>query len=145
MSTAKKFFSAAEKNAIVNAIRKAESQTSSEIRVHVEDNCESDVINRAIAVFNKIGMQKTPLRNAVLIYIAVADRKFAVIGDEAMNNKVAPDYWTTISMQLGNSFKNGHYGKGVMDAIETIAATLSAHFPILKSDTNDLPDDISFE
>jgi uncharacterized membrane protein len=90
-------------------------------------------------------MDNTPFRNGVLIYIAVKDRKFAIIGDEAINNKVAENFWQETSAQLLENFKAGNYCNGIITAVETIGEILIKYFPDLEDiQTNKLPDDISF-
>src|SRR5574344_1289405 len=60
-----------DENMIVAAIKKAELNTSGEIRVHIESECkEGNPLARAIYVFNMLGMYKTAARNGVLIYVA---------------------------------------------------------------------------
>lgn len=146
MASASNFFSDAEKDAVVSAIRKVEMHTSGEIRVHVDDRCDQDAFDRAVKVFQHLKMDKKPFRNAVLIYVAVKDRKFSVIGDEALHHKVGNDYWKTISQQLHVDFAAGNYGNGIIKAIETIGTTLSKYFPnVDELDRNELSDDISFE
>ncbi len=145
MSSAKNFFTEDEKNAVIDAIRKVEISTSGEIRVHVDDYCKEDVFKRTVKVFEELQMHKTPFRNAVLIYIAVKDKKFAIIGDEAINQKVAASFWNETSNQLQENFKVGNYCNGIIIAIQSIGEILITHFPDLEDiQTNKLPDDISF-
>ncbi len=146
MASAKNFFTETEKDAIVAAIRKAELHTSGEIRVHVDDRCDQEVYDRAIKVFQHLNMDRKPFRNAVLIYVAVKDKKFAVIGDEALHEKVGSDYWKQITQQLHNDFKEGQFGNGILKSVGTIGNTLARYFPdVDELDRNELPDDISFE
>ncbi len=49
---------------------------------------KGDVLDRAAWLFKKLGMHKTAERNGVLFYLAVKDRKFAIIGDAGINAKV---------------------------------------------------------
>lgn len=146
MASAIDFFNEAEKDAIVAAIRNVEMQTSGEIRVHIDDRCDKDAFDRAVNIFQHLNMDKTPFRNGVLIYVAVKDRKFSVIGDEALHHKVGNDYWKEISHQLHTDFASGNYGDGIIKAVNTIGATLAKYFPTVDElDRNVLPDDISFE
>jgi uncharacterized membrane protein len=146
MASAKDFFREDERNAIVDAIRKVEMNTSGEIRVHIEDLCKEDVFEKAVKIFHTLNMEKTPFRNAVLIYVAVKDRKFAVIGDEAIHNKVEAAYWEKISQHLLENFRSGNYANGIIHTVETIGETLVSYFPDIDAlDKNNLPDDISFE
>lgn len=146
MASAKDFFNDAEKDAIVSTIRKVELHTSGEIRVHIDDRCDEEAYDRAVNVFNYLHMDKTTFRNGVLIYIAVKDRKFAVIGDKAIDKKVDNDFWRNITQQLHNEFVEQHYSNGIINAIETIGKTLVKYFPdVDELDRNELQNDISFE
>ncbi|UCH13805.1 MAG: TPM domain-containing protein, partial [Bacteroidales bacterium] len=71
------FFTQEEKESIKKSIAEAELNTSGEIRVHIEGVCANDVLDRAAYVFEKLDMHKTELRNGVLFYLAVKNRKFA--------------------------------------------------------------------
>ena len=85
---ARDFLSEKDKADILAAISDAESQTSGEIRLHVESRCKADVLDRAAAVFATLGMHKTELRNGVLFYLATTDRQFAILGDGGINAAV---------------------------------------------------------
>src|SRR4051794_22870662 len=88
------FFGADEQQLIIEAIRDAEKQTSGEVKVHIEKKCtHPDVMERAKEVFGMLHMHETEARNGVLFYLAYEDRKFAVIGDKGIYEKVAPDFW----------------------------------------------------
>lgn len=146
MASAKDFFNDAEKETVVAAIRNAELHTSGEICVHLDDRCDGNPYNRAIKVFMHLNMDKKPFRNAVLIYVAVKDKKCSVIGDVALHEKVGNDYWKNIIHTLSANFKNGQYEQGIIHAITTIGATLAFYFPNVDDlDRNTLPDEISFE
>lgn len=67
----KKFFTPPERTSIAAAIYEMESRTSGEIRLHVEERVKGDVMKRARFVFSRLGMHRTKLRNAVLIYLAI--------------------------------------------------------------------------
>lgn len=92
----KNFFSESDKKSIQEAISEAELNTSGEIRVHIDAKCAEDVKLHAIEVFGKLKMHETAMRNGVLFYLAVEDRKFAIIGDEGINKVVPADFWDNI-------------------------------------------------
>src|SRR3546814_4804526 len=70
---------------VKTAIREAEKQTSGEIRVCAEAHCPEEILDRAAWYFDQLHMQKTASRNGVLIYMALEDRQFAIIGDAGIN------------------------------------------------------------
>lgn len=142
---AEKLFTKAEKEKIVAAIKSAELKTSGEIQVHLENHCKGDVLDRAADVFEMLKMHKTKLRNGVLFYLAVADHKFAILGDGGINAVVPDDFWENIKSEMIKHFKEGQFTSGLIRGIEMSGQALQAHFPYdADSDENELSDEISF-
>lgn len=138
-------FTEAEKQEITNAIKEAELNTSGEIRVHIEKSCPGDVLDRAAFIFEKLKMHKTKLRNGVLFYLAVKDRKFAILGDAGINARVPEGFWDEVKELMVAHFKNGELAKGLEEGIKMAGEQLKAYFPWQKDDVNELSDEISFE
>ena len=138
------FFSKEEQAHILASIREAELNTSGEIRVHIETECKEDVLDRAAWLFEKLGMKKTAERNGVLFYLAINDRKFAILGDAGINAKVPAGFWDEIKEILKKNFGEGHFVKGLSEGISLAGIQLQAHFPYVKADVNELSDEISF-
>ena len=90
-------------------------------------------------------MHETAERNGVLFYLAVKDRKFAIIGDEGINQKVPLDFWDHIKSDMSRSFKEGLFTEGLCNAIKEAGKQLKAHFPYSHDDKNELSDEISFD
>ncbi|WP_296701837.1 TPM domain-containing protein [Algoriphagus sp.] len=142
---AEKLFSSADKKAIVTAIQSAEVSTSGEIQVHIESRCKGDVLDRAVVVFDKLKMYQTQDRNGVLFYLAVEDKKFAILGDSGINDVVPEHFWENIKEQMTNRFKAGEFTQGLIEGIKEAGTQLGKHFPYQgDSDINELPDEISF-
>ena len=138
-------FSEKEKEAIVNAIKAAELNTSGEIRVHIEDHFkENNVLDRAVKVFAELGMHKTELRNGVLFYLAITDRKFAIIGDAGINQKVPKDFWDNIKERMASKFREGLFTDGLTEGLYLAGEQMKQHFPRAIDDVNELSDEISF-
>jgi uncharacterized membrane protein len=144
MPGARNFFTPEQKRQIVEAIQKAEHATSGEIRVHLEEYCSGDVLDRAAYLFETLGMSQTAARNGVLIYLAVKDRKFAIVGDAGINAVVEQHYWEDVKHMLAEHFKRGEYISGLTKAIERTGNKLKKHFPFQANDVNELSDEISF-
>jgi uncharacterized membrane protein len=138
------FFSKQEKEDIQQAIMNAELDTSGEIRVHIENTVAGDVMDRAAFIFKQLGMNKTEQRNGVLIYLAVKNRRFAIIGDSGIHKVVPENYWNDIKAGMLNHFRENRFTEGLIDAIISTGAQLKKHFPHQHNDVNELPDDISF-
>lgn len=133
-----------EKEAIVKAIQEAERNTSGEIRVHLENHCKINVLDRAAEVFGTIGMHETTLRNGVLFYLAMKDHQFAILGDSGINEKVPEHFWEDIRDFMVGKFREGKYVEGLSEGIKMAGQQLKKHFPYQANDRNELSDDISF-
>ncbi len=144
MSSAKDFFSPGDREAIRQAVLHAESDTSGEIRVHVENTCRGDVLDRTAFVFGQLKMHRTKHRNGVLIYLAVKDRKFAIIGDAGINRRVPENFWDDIRQKMEGKFRENRFSEGLAEGITEVGHHLKKFFPHMKDDVNELPDDISF-
>jgi uncharacterized membrane protein len=140
----KELFTKEEKERIEQAIRVAETNTSGEIRVHIESGCTENVLDRAAYYFETLQMHKTDLRNGVLFYLAVKDQKFAILGDAGINARVPVGFWDTIKDEMAGLFKQGDFAKGLETGILKAGEQLKAHFPYQTNDTNELSDEISF-
>lgn len=138
------YFTEENKLQITNAIRVAETNTSGEVRVHIEKQCKVDVLDRAAYIFEKLEMHKTKLRNGVLFYLAFDDRKFAILGDAGINQKVPENFWNEIKETALEEFKQGQFAEGISKGIIMAGEQLKAHFPYQKEDVNELSDEISF-
>jgi len=64
-----KLLSKEEELILVSAIADAEKQTSGEIRVHIENNCNGDAIQRSVQLFEQLGMTKTEKKKRLLIWM----------------------------------------------------------------------------
>lgn len=139
-----KYFTQEQKAAIVAAIQQAEKDTSGEIRIHIENRCKQEALDRAVEVFAELKMHKTALRNGVLVYIALEDKKLAIIGDAGINAKAPADFWDEIKNRMVEQFRAGKVCEGICQAIQEAGKQLKQYFPCKENDVNELPDEISF-
>jgi uncharacterized membrane protein len=138
------FFSKEEKELIKSAVKEAELNTSGEIRVHLDNHCKEDVMDRAAWWFEKLEMQGTELRNGVLFYLAVKDHKFAILGDAGVNVLTPDNFWDSIKETMAKHFLEGDFSTGLKEGILLAGVALKDHFPYQDGDVNELSDDISF-
>lgn len=126
------FFNQEQKTQVTDAIQEAELNTSGEIRVHIESNCNEEVLDRAAFMFEKLAMHKTELRNGVLFYLSVNDRKFAILGDAGIN-KVAPDnFWDEINRNSYWSFQKRRICRRFKQWYKNGRKSIKRTFPISK-------------
>jgi uncharacterized membrane protein len=141
---ASKYLTKDEQAQIVKAIESAELNTSGEIRVHLESLCNGDPFERAVYLFNKLKMHKTKDHNGVLIYVAFESKKFAIIGDSGINEKVPDNFWDREKELLLSFLREGEISKGLISVIEIAGNNLKSYFPYQTDDTNEQSNEISF-
>ena len=140
----------ADLDAIVTAVREAEQRTSAEIRVHVEPRVAhgrrrgvTDALERARHVFADLGMHRTAQRSGVLVYLAIEDRKLAVVGDEGIHVHVGDDYWNGVRDRMVERLRAGATRAALIGAVTEVGVTLARFFPRRPDDVDELPDDVS--
>ena len=139
-------FSPEEKDLVVAAIKAAECKTSGEVRVYIESKCRFvKPVDRAFEIFQKLNMQNTAQRNAVIVYVAMKDRQLAVYGDKGIHEKVGNEFWNEAVNEMLQQFNSSNYASGIATVVTEIGKALQAHFPYdAQTDINELPDDIVF-
>jgi uncharacterized membrane protein len=131
------------KRNLEEAIALAERGTSAEVRVHIEDECKEETMDRAAYVFQQLEMHKTELRNGVLIYVALGNRKMAILGDAGINKLMQQSQWDTIKKHILEHFKINDIEGGLIHGLQDIGVLLHAYFPISESDSNELSNQVT--
>jgi len=137
-------FTEEKKAGIKRAIEVAEMNTSGEVRVHLENSCKGDLFDRAADIFARLEMHKTKLRNGILFYVAVKDRKFAIIGDAGINQSVPAGFWDEIKGTLMGYFRQDQIPEGLIEGIRMAGEQLKEHFPYEMGDVDELSNEISY-
>jgi uncharacterized membrane protein len=131
---------------IVKAIQAAERRTSGEIRVFISRHVVKDPVAAAAQHFCKLGMEKTRLRNGVMIFVAPKSHTFAVIGDAGIHERCGQAFWQGLVQDVGNFFGRLEFGPGLIHAIDRVGELLAQHFPATRGDNpNELPDDVAHD
>ena len=130
---------------IADAITAAERHTTGEICVHVTPRCRGDVVKRAKKTFNRLHLYTTKRRNAVLIFVAYDDRKFAILGDTGINDVVPEGFWGGEVKELGLYLKAGRPVDGICAIIARLGDRLSEYFPGERDDENELSNEVTFD
>ncbi len=137
------FLTSAELSQVRQATKEAELRTSGEIRVHLEDHVEGEILDHAALVFEELGMHRTGERNGVLIYVSVADHQLAVIGDKGIHEKVGDGFWADVIAAMLPAFKAGTPAAGLVLGVGMVGEKLRHLFPRLASDRDELSNDVS--
>jgi uncharacterized membrane protein len=89
-------------------------------------------------------MEKTKGRSGILFYVAVDDRRFAIVGDAGIHAKVGDAFWVQLRDAMREAFARGDAATGLCRAIDEAGAQLATHVPRGPDDRNELPDEISY-
>ncbi|MTI89133.1 MAG: TPM domain-containing protein [Balneolaceae bacterium] len=140
-----KFLSKSQEESIVEAIKEAETETSGEIRVHIERKCKAeDPVGRAKEVFAELEMHETELRNGVIVYVASKDHKVAIWGDEGIHQKVGQEFWEEEVKLLVKYFQAEDHETGLKEVVLQIGHKLKENFPYQSDDIDELSNEISY-
>ncbi len=141
----KAIFNEDQNKRIVKAIEDAEKMTSGEVRVYIELKCKYvDALDRAHEIFQQLNMENTKERNGVLVYVAMKDRQFAILGDKGIHEKVGDSFWKEQRNDMLQHFQKGKFIDGISSAVRSIGASLKSYFPHQSDDENELPDDVIY-
>lgn len=144
MISAEEFLTREERKQVARAIAAAEDRTSAEIRVHLEDHIEEDVLDHAAFIFEELGMTNTRDRNGILIYICVADRQMAVLGDKGIIEHVPSGFWEHVIEVMRDHFSRQQHAEGIEKAVEMVGAIAAEWFPYKRNDRDELSNEVSF-
>jgi len=141
---AKDIFSDADLKAISKAIKAFESQTSGEIVISFNTTSHKQPYKSAKRIFEKSKLHETKERNATLIVLFLAEKKFAVYGDSGIHEKVPKGFWDATVAEMRAKFAAGDMLNGLLLGIEELGENLAKYFPVASDDVNELGDDLQF-
>lgn len=127
------------------AIADAEARTSGELRISVSPFFWGNLQSAAERAFVRLGMSRTIHRNGVLFFVVPSRRKFVVLGDAGIHERVGDELWTTVADVMSPYFKRREYTDGLIAGIEQVAEALATHFPRETGDVNELSDVVDTE
>ena len=113
---------------IVGAIREAERKTSGAIRVFISHKHIDNPVAAAQAEFMRLGMNRSPERNGVLIFVAPRAHKFAVIGDEGVHAKCGDEFWRKLADAMAGYFRKSEFTAGIIHGVQKAGELLAEHF-----------------
>ena len=102
-------------------------------------------MKRATKTFDRLHLYTTRRRNAVLIFVAYEDRKFAILGDTGINDVVPEGFWDNEVEELTRFLKAGRPVDGLCEIIAHIGESLSQYFPGERDDENELSNEVTFD
>ena len=139
---ARELFSNQDLEELHQAIAEAEKLTSGEIKLNFEYDVQQDPLLHARRIFEALGLVKTRERNATLIAVFLKDRKFAVLGDAGIHERVPVDFWQSIAARIETRFRAGQFKLGLLEGIAELSEKLAAYFPRQADDRDEIDNSI---
>lgn len=115
--------------ALARAIRDAEAGTTGRIVVRVIPDRDVEAFARAEHEFGRAGLHHHATRNAALILVAPKARRFAILGDRALHERVGDAFWRDLVDEAQPYFARGATDEGIAHAVTRIGGALHEHFP----------------
>lgn len=134
--TARKAFPDDARHQLQVAVHKGEQHHRGEVRVVIEASLPLSLAwrgtsprDRARALFGALEVWNTEDHSGVLLYINLADHAVELLADRGIDARVSPQAWQGICEQLTRGLAQDLSVKPVLEAIASIHALLTAHFP----------------
>ena len=124
------FLNAVDRDKILSAIATAEKRTTGEIFVFVSHKNVADALAEATRCFKKFKMDRTALRNDVLIFVAPRSHSFAVVGDIGVHAKCGEGFWNEVVEAMRPRLQHGDFTDALVHGIERVGTLLADHFPV---------------
>lgn len=145
--TARRAFPRATLESIRQAVARNERRHRGEVRFVVEAELTTLQLwrglgsrQRAIELFDRLGVRDTQEATGVLVYVLLADHKVEIVADRGISAKVAQSEWQAICRTMQVAFRAGRFEEGAVAGVTAIAALLQRHFPAGEANANELPD-----
>lgn len=94
---------------------------------------------RAEHLFGQMRVWDTAENSGVLIYVQLVDHCIEIVADRGISAKVGQSEWNTICETMQSAFFAGMYEQGALEAITSISALLTRHFPSGEENPDELP------
>lgn len=134
---------------ISDTIKETEKITSGEIRVSIKESKpvlkkSKDIRELAEEEFFRLKMNDTRDRTGILLFLILKEKKFYILADSGIDDKVKQETWDKVRDGMALEFKAGNFRKGIIHGISRVGEILSEHFPIKPDDTNELSNQVVF-
>lgn len=88
-----------------------------------------DARRAARAAFLDSGLDNTPERNAVLLFVSRAEHYVEILPDRAAVAAIEPAHWSAIVDTFRQAMRKGDPGEAVAGAVAAIGQVCALHFP----------------
>jgi len=141
----RKFLRPEESALVEQAIARAESCTSAQVKFVITRHCWGDIRDKAWRVFKKLGLYRTAHRNCVLILLVTTNREFCVYGDRGIHEEVGQAHWDDVCDHMARRFKDDALAEGLSEGIALISEHLARYFPHRAGNVNEISNEVDYQ
>lgn len=127
----------------MGAIAEAESGNRGEVRVHIEEFCAGDPLERAGEIFAELDMNETTEDTGVLLYVATVDRACAVFAGSGIHGARDPEFWQEVADAVAGGYRRGDPLAGIEMALLEVGQVLRERVPGEDSAGDELPNAVT--
>lgn len=95
---------------------------------------------RAVDLFSSLRVWDTAENSGILIYLQLVDRRVEILADRGIAARVPQSEWDAICRGMEQSFREGQWRQGAVQAVTRAGELLASHFPARDDNPNELPD-----
>ncbi len=117
-----------ERKRIDAALTHAQMGTTAVIAVRIITDAHVDALEHAKAEFTAKGLHQSAGENGALILVAPKAKRFAVIGDRALHERVGQKFWDDTVAQMAKTFKSGKTADAIVQGIDRLGRAFHEHF-----------------
>ncbi len=117
-----------QKAQIHDAMTRAERGTTARVAVRFIDDASVDAFERAKSEFEQQKMHTHKHKNAALILVAPNARKFAMIGDRELHDRVGDAFWEAGIAAMHTRFAAGDIPGAVVAGLDHLGVAFHEHF-----------------
>ncbi|KHO16592.1 hypothetical protein NT90_05110 [Acinetobacter baumannii] len=138
-----RYFSKRDKEAIAEAVQKAELGHVGEIQVVIEGHIpcsqayRQNTRLRAQQLFAELGVWDTELNSGVLLYLNLCERTVEIIFDRGIRNATTDQVWQKICKSIVQQLKQKQYLQAVVIGVQQIGDVMSRFYDENMPDQND--------
>jgi uncharacterized membrane protein len=113
------------------------------LRVHIEEECSGDPLDRARHFFGALGMHQTRDDTGVLLYVSPGSRQVAIYAGTGIHKAAGASLWTDAVGRVATGFRDGDGLGGIEAAILIVGEAMARCAPGDDEAGNELPDEIT--
>jgi uncharacterized membrane protein YgcG len=123
------FLTVSERDQIAAALAEAGRHTRARIGLSIDERAARDPLARARTRFQEWQLPEGERPTAVLVYVSVPSRSYAIVGGEKVGRLAPQAFWELVDRDLHHHFEEGRYCDGIFKAIAQVAIQLERLFP----------------